>query len=293
MPVRQHLHRIGAGAPACVICGQSGHGLHYCPQLATSEGSVMWAAWDKKWLLLLGQELMRYALCSDDAEYRRRSAALFSKCVVDRAEVLAFRRQHGIKSTAAGDKAFQDMRPAADKIRPAQKPPRSRSFPNAGVDPRIAAKRRRNQHRRNKRKGKSTATQVDEPSAAMEMDIEMLPPRRRGRRTTKKVSVSTSVSPPPALLPAPPPPAITGSAAASSIAGSAVLQPTCACYWPAAPFATVAAASGAGAAGAAGRGAAFCFIAGVSSRGTGERHASACRCSEQRYRQRWRRGHWW
>ena len=41
-PVRQQLHRIGAGAPACVICGQSGHGLHYCPRLNTQEGQQMW-----------------------------------------------------------------------------------------------------------------------------------------------------------------------------------------------------------------------------------------------------------
>ena len=162
MPVRQQLHRMGAGAPACAICGQAGHGLHYCPTLTTSEGCVMWAAWDKKWLLLLGQELMRYALCSDDAEYRRRSAALFSKCVVDRAEVLAFRRQHGIKSTAAGDKAFKDTRPATRMFRAARKPLRVSSAQNVSAEARKAANRRRNQRRRNKRKGKSIATQADD-----------------------------------------------------------------------------------------------------------------------------------
>ena len=207
MPVRQQLHRMGAGAPACAICGQAGHGLHYCPKLTTSEGCVMWAAWDKKWLLLLGQELMRYALCSDDAEYRRRSAALFSKCVVDRAEVLAFRRQHGIKSTAAGDKAFKDTRPATRMFRAARKPLCVSSAQNVSAEARKAANRRRNQRRRNKRKGKSIATQADDPAAAMEMDREM-PPPRGGRRTFNKISVGTSASPPPALLPAAPLPAL-------------------------------------------------------------------------------------
>ena len=102
LPVRVQLFRIGAGADACILCSQKNHGIHLCPKRNTTESQGLWAAWDKKWLLLLGQELIRYSMCSDDEEYRRRSAALFAKSPVDGASVRTFKREHGIKSTARG-----------------------------------------------------------------------------------------------------------------------------------------------------------------------------------------------
>ena len=102
LPVRLQLFRIGAGADACILCGMKNHGIHLCPKLQTTEGQELWAAWDKKWLLLLGQELIRYSMCSDDDEYRRRSAAWFAKSVVDGSSVRAFKNENGIKSTARG-----------------------------------------------------------------------------------------------------------------------------------------------------------------------------------------------
>ena len=102
LPVRQQLFDIGSGATSCVVCGQPGHGIHTCHNTQSAEGQALAAAWDKKWLLLLGQELIRYAMCPDDAEYRRLSAALQLKSPVDRAAVLAFQRQHAIQSTSPG-----------------------------------------------------------------------------------------------------------------------------------------------------------------------------------------------
>ena len=102
LPVRQQLFDIGSGATSCVVCSQPGHGIHTCPNTQSAEGQALAAAWDKKWLLLLGQELIRYAMCPDDAEYRRLSAALQLKLPVDRAAVLAFQRQNAIQSTSPG-----------------------------------------------------------------------------------------------------------------------------------------------------------------------------------------------
>ena len=102
LPVRQQLFNIGSGAACCVVCGQAGHGIHNCSVAHLPEGQALAAAWDKKWLLLLGKELISYALCPNDAEYIRRSAAMSAKSVVDRAAVIAFQREHAIQSTSPG-----------------------------------------------------------------------------------------------------------------------------------------------------------------------------------------------
>ena len=102
LPVRQQLFEIGAGATCCVVCGHVSHGVHNCPNVNSPEGQALAAAWDKKWLLLLWQELIRYSFCPDDAEYRRLCAALPVKSIVDHMAVLAFQRQHAIKSTSPG-----------------------------------------------------------------------------------------------------------------------------------------------------------------------------------------------
>ena len=107
LPVRVHLFNLAGSAPTCVICGMRDHGVYHCPQLGTSEGKQRWAAWDKKWLLLTGQELMRYAMCPDDAEYRRRAAALFARQVVDYNAVGSFRHECGIRQSARGYAAYQ------------------------------------------------------------------------------------------------------------------------------------------------------------------------------------------
>ena len=156
VPVRAQLFQMGASASCCVICGLRGHGVYYCPRLHTAEGKELWAAWDKKWLLLTGQELIRYALCSDDAEYRRQAAALSSRQAVDCQAVRAFRREHRIKQSARGCTLYQPPPPAA-----------STQAPNVSVAPR-AAKKKRTQ----KTQKKSKKANADLPFDGMHVDAD-------------------------------------------------------------------------------------------------------------------------
>ena len=136
LPVRQQLVEIGGGAACCVVCGHSGHGVHTCHNAQSPEGQALMAAWDKKWLLLLGQELIRYALCPDDTEYRRRSAALSVTSLVDRAAVVAFQREHAIQSTSPGYGGSFGRQPAKKPAasQPAPTPQRS-AAPNSTPKP--------------------------------------------------------------------------------------------------------------------------------------------------------------
>ena len=118
MPVRAQLYKMGAVASVCVICGLGGHGVFHCPRLQTAQGQELWAAWDKKWLLLTGQELLRYALCDDDAEYKRRAAALAAPQPVDYQAVRAFQREHGTKQSARGYEVYQPPPPATSAQQP-------------------------------------------------------------------------------------------------------------------------------------------------------------------------------
>ena len=122
LPVRQQLVEIGGGAAFCVVCG-----IHTCHNAHSPEGQALMAAWDKKWLLLLGQELIRYALCPDDAEYCRRLAALPVTSLVDRAAVVAFQREHAIQSTSPGYGGLFGRQPAKKLAtsQPAPTPQRS------------------------------------------------------------------------------------------------------------------------------------------------------------------------
>ena len=95
--VRLQLFRIGGFKESCVICGQKGHGIHSCTRIGTPEADAMAEAWDRKWLLLMGQELIRYAMCPNDDEYRRLSAATFLKSPIDRNAVERFRIRNGIR----------------------------------------------------------------------------------------------------------------------------------------------------------------------------------------------------
>ena len=100
--VRLQLFRIGSCKENCVICGQNGHGIHSCPKNGTADADALTEAWDKKWLLLMGQELVRYAMCANDDDYRRLTAATFVKSPVDRNSVHQFRIRIGVRSPTTG-----------------------------------------------------------------------------------------------------------------------------------------------------------------------------------------------
>ena len=90
--VKRQLHNIGVGAKECVLCGSPQHGCFECAQRNTPRGRSMWEAWDKFWLHLIAKELALYALCYSDAEYQRRSGALYAPAPVSHSVVLQFRQ---------------------------------------------------------------------------------------------------------------------------------------------------------------------------------------------------------
>ena len=239
MPVRQQLFDIGAGASCCVLCGRAGHGIHTCTKLNAPESQMLLAAWDKKWMLLLGQELTRYALCPDDAEYRRLSAALLVKSAVDHAAVLAFQREHAIKLTSPGyGGSFgrqlpkqpavgtsapvpqANAAPTHSKPKPKPKPksvPKAPAkisvvgAPDAASPPVKRPRRRRNRRHRKVQQAASTQA-YGLHTADMEMDAAVSAPSpvvrspiRTGaspRMQALRTSRSTAMTPPP-LLPLP------------------------------------------------------------------------------------------
>ena len=107
--VRRQLFERGCKPAGCVVCGRD-HDIHYCIEKQSAEGRLLRAAWQRKWILLLSQELSLFAQTASVEQYILRSNAVFVRTPLDQLAVCLY----AASLTVAGQSSAQQQRRRGD-----------------------------------------------------------------------------------------------------------------------------------------------------------------------------------